>query len=260
MNQYHTEHINQNKMYSIIKTEQDEAQRNIYGLIIAGEKGISSDLVENHNNSINIKHSRTPNEYELLKFFFLIHISRNDKAFIILQSNSRQGVYSSIKDRIYDIINQYDTGTYTVDINKYYTRDELYQVLTQAKINDIRFISHNVSSDFADLQNTNSEKCVATTTFSRITDEVKDKIFGRELAYLRRGIHVEGGIEFDVGHGYDDIKVSITSGNKSRLLSIRQDDFDIDEDITNIVEKNNDGNPVYDSIKTLAIEKLNSLL
>lgn len=259
LNKCFTEDLNQNKMYRILKIEKDDKKRNIYGLISAGEKGITADLIENNNTTININHKRTLNEYELLKFFFLINIPKANKGFIILQSNARQSIYSSIKDRLYHILNECCKGLYSFDFNKYYTKDELYKILSQAKINDIRFISHDVSNDFADLKNTTSEKCVATTQFARITDDIKYEIFGRNFKKLKKGLHVNGGIEFDVGHGYDDVKVTMTDGNKTRLLSVTQDEFDIDEDVTGNLDFDNDGNPIYSAIKTLAIAKLKNL-
>lgn len=259
LNQCFKEDLNRSRMYQILKVEKDDSLRNIYGLMGAGEKGISADLVENSHSGINHKHKRTLEEYELLKFFFLIHIPKAGNGFIILQSNSRQSIYSSIKDRLYHILYNFNREFYTIDINKYYTKKVLYEILERATIHDIRFISHDVSKDFADLENATTEKCVAMTQFTRLTKDVKEEIFGKNLKKLKKGMNVAGGIEFDVGHGYDDIKVSITDNNKTRLLSVTQDEFDIDEDITDSLLFDADGNPQYTSIKKIAIDKLNDL-
>ena len=248
------------KIFSINKLEKDDSNRCIFGLISYGEKGITSSLVEDcGSGALVTNYSRKTSEYELQNYFFLIYIPQNrDKGYVIVQANSRQTIIKAIDQELYNALHRFNPDL-IYKLNRYYLNNELYNFLTDSHINNISFIGHSPSRDIADLHNINTGKCVITTTLSKVNSRIVKKIFGRNMKYLKKGIGVKGGIEFEIGHTYDDIKVSVTNGGREKILSIKNDDLDIDEDITLIVEKDTNNNPVYSAIKTLAIDKLNDL-
>lgn len=248
------------KIYSINKLEKDDLNRCIFGLISYGEKGIASNLVEDYGSGALVtNYSRKTSEYELQNYFFLIYIPQNrDKGYVIVQANSRQTIIKAIEQELYNALHRVNQAL-IYKLNKYYLNNELYAFLTDSHINNISFIGHRPSQDIADLHNINTGKCVITTTLSKINDSIVKKIFGNNMKYLKKGIGVKGGIEFEIGHTYDDVKVSVNSGGREKIISIKNDYLDLDDDITSIVETDINNNPIYSAIKTLAIDKLNKL-
>ena len=249
------------KIFSITQLEKNDIERCLFGLISYGEKGIASNLAENNaSGDLVTNYSRRTSEYELQNYFFLIYIPENEvHGYVIVQPNSRQTISDAIDQEIYNALHSFNPDLIH-KLNRYCLNEEMYQVLTDASINNISFIGHKPSEDIADFNNIDTGKCVITTTLSKINDEIIHKVFGNNMEYLREGVGVSGGVEFDIGHTYDDVKVSVNIGGREKIISLKSNLLELDEDITDVVDRDTDNNPIYSAIKTLALAKLEELI
>ena len=249
------------KIFSITQLEKNDIERCLFGLISYGEKGIASNLAENNaSGDLVTNYSRRTSEYELQNYFFLIYIPENEvHGYVIVQANSRQTIINAIEQEIYNALHSFNPDLIH-KLNRYCLNEEMYQVLTDASINNISFIGHKPSEDIADFNNIDTGKCVITTTLSKINDEIIHKVFGNNMEYLREGVGVSGGVEFDIRHTYDDVKVSVNIGGREKIISLKSNLLELDEDITDVVDRDTDNNPIYSAIKTLALAKLEELI
>ena len=249
--------VDQDRQRILRVTRIERRNRSISGVVETGQYGYEAELHDVNTQSVS--HIRTPDEAEMMPFFFLASIpSSRDEGVLILQRRANYG----IRTVFLNDFAQHLKGLFPellVEFNPLVTQGLLDRYLNGGSLKQLRFIRFPVSPDIADN--------VAGGGHDEQTEQIELRISARRnhaLPYwnrLRDGIQrgrpsnelIEVREITDFGFEYDTIKAEVeTDGNRrtvdlADLLKLRAY-----YDITSEVEVDPSGHPRFESISDIA--------
>ncbi|MBW4498239.1 MAG: pentapeptide repeat-containing protein [Scytonema hyalinum WJT4-NPBG1] len=232
--------------------------RKITGTLGSGKYGIIRTIM--NVNGGEITHIQTENEAGVQPYFFLIKIPKGkSEGIIILQNIGNHGIKSLFTDFISKQFKERYVD-YRIDVKPFIPDEKIREVVSDGKVKKIIFIKNDAS---------------ISTNSTEILDQNRKSINGKiELVVSADDIplnhnFVENVNDFHSGNGivdilfdsesfgfeYDTIKLEIDLGGKSRTIDLDKKSLrKSDEDITDKVEVDKYGNPIFISIENLASE------
>lgn len=244
------------------RTEKDTAASSICGVLRSGAQGISSDLIDVKTTAA--KYKRKTTDLELMPFYFRLEIPHNgNTGYFVLQGIGQNKIFTPVQSAIKREFDSFKQANGTLNavlkiapifIGKLFVD----QYLENGVVKKVSATKYEKRADFFSKQ---GEDCKVTTTiegtsknpFSRkVNDIVRRTATSKEIK-----IHLNSLFSMSQDE-LSEMKVYVEYNGE--LKSIDVDDFkksatnyDVSE-----VEKDLEGNPVFDKINQEAIRILNS--
>jgi hypothetical protein len=235
--------------------------RFLHGLIETGEFGFSSEFVDTE--TLKIVYQRSIKDAELLPFFFLAHIPTDrDEGLLILQRFGTRGIRKILLNQFQKYFRQ-NFPEHLFEINHLAPEQLFRQYLRgDARVTKLRFVRFGLPRDIADQDVFRGhQEEIATVEFVVSVKRNKAlRIMGAIQAWFDGRQEIQRLLEF-TGFDYDLIKCELRLNGRPRTFELSADrKFRALYDITNRVERGIDGHPLYDDLKRVSQEWLDSLL
>jgi hypothetical protein len=119
--------------------------RTIYGWVMAGKYGFSSDLRDVNTESFS--YHRTPDDVELIPHFFLIDVPRDsERAVVILQRHGRRGIKTHFGHAIERAFSDWTENSYMLEFTRH-VPNRVIQELTGGRFRKVDLITYDVPRD-----------------------------------------------------------------------------------------------------------------
>ena len=258
----HSDDPDGQKLLHVTRSQQNS--RVISGIVETGQYGYEAELHDV--NTFTVSHVRTPNEAEMVPFYFLVSIPHNrDEGVLLLQRRAQFGIRTVfLKD-----FSEYFRNLYPeiiVEFNPLVTQELIDRYLNGGILKQLRLVRFAVGTDIAsnvvgghDEQSDQIELRIsakrneALPYISRILDSIRE---GRPPDQL-----IELSEISDVDFDYDTVKVELEMNGTRRTVDLS----DLSKlrayyDITSDVEVGTNGHPVFESIHAIASDLLDDAL
>jgi hypothetical protein len=234
----------------------DRDKRLIEGLLYAGYYGSTSEI-RNLDKWRQVAYEKQIRDVDLSPFYFLFDVpEERDLGFLLLQSTGIEGVQTLLAKMLHEQFVR-DFPDDRLRFHRIIPEDVRKQ-FANAPLSEVRFIRHRMPSDLATVIGRTGTK--QTTGTMDLVMRFKDDGIGREAVQRffdkRRGLdsvlELEG-VEFP----YDNVKIKVKLNGKEHTVDLGDPDrlrasFDVTDQITRSMA----GHPTFESISTVAREKL----
>lgn len=233
--------------------------RLLNGIIETGDYGYESNLKNIDRGSISYK--RKIDEAEMLPFYYLIHLPKNnDEGIVILQRFKQFG----IRKHLLDDFTEYFTSKYpnlNIEINPLVPETLIQQSFYNGRIIKIRFIKFEIPKEIEDAYDNPNHKEIEGQTELSVSVKRNDNlpILNPILEYLKGNRALNKIVELQ-DFNYEDIKVELMVNKTHRTISLTNlNKVRAYYDITDKVKEDKGGHPSFESIDKIARELLKDL-
>lgn len=241
----------------IERAEKDVSTHSIWGILRYGTQGISSDLIDIKTTAA--KYKRKTTDLELMPFYFRLEIPQSGQiGYLVLQGIGQNKIFTPVQSTIKREFDSFKQANNTLNavlkiapifIGKLFI-DQYLEYGVVKKVTATKYEKH------ADFFSKQGENCKVTTTI----EGTSNNPFSRKINDIVRKtdnpkeIKIELNSLFSIPQdNLDEMKVYVEYNGE--LKSIDVDDFRksaTNYDISDI-QKDFDGNPVFDRINDMAI-------
>lgn len=256
----------------------DSDKRLITGIIHAGEYGYETKL---YNVETSEERKRLSNEAELLPHYFLIYIPRNDRhGYMILQRFQNLGIKTIIEDILKTALSQ-NVSNYKLVINNALPKrlfDEIIDRVTVKEVRYTKYVTTPYPTDEADTLVPNDGETVNSDNYV-IEQVFKSRNMGGFISSLGKKLlnrfNEDGDLrqllveELNLDADGNEISVVVDDENSSRTITLfnnRAIKLDYNNrlfpyfDVSDEVQCDKTGHPVFSSIDSVAKDYLNILI
>jgi uncharacterized protein YjbI with pentapeptide repeats len=236
------------------------SDRKITGTLASGKYGIIRTIM--NVNGGEITHIQTENEAGIQPYFFLIKIPKEKDKYegvIILQNIGNHGIKSLFIDFISEQFKKRYVD-YRIDVKPFIPDEKIREYVSNGKVKKIIFIKNcaSISTNGTDILDQNRERIDGKIELVVSADDIPlNHNFVENVDDFHRGNGIVD-ILFDsesFGFEYDTIKLEIDIGGKRKTYNLDKKGLrKFNEDITDKVEIDIYGNPIFTSIENFASE------
>jgi hypothetical protein len=238
----------------------DEERRLLSGRLAAGDFGYEADLVDVQSNRL--AYHRQTTDAELRPFFFLVYLPNSkDEGVLILE---KQGVYGVVGNFGRAIKERFEAGRedFLLEFNHLVPEGTIQRLVEDNPIKELHFYKFNLPPDQFDLY-ADSDHEEEEITAKLILKSPRGGTFS--LRGLTRNVFERGGlggvVELTEGRfEYDKAKMEVKVGDSKKMVDVSDmGRMRATYDITEEVERGDDGHPTLESIQERAEDLLEDL-
>ena len=256
--------VNQ-RLLKVTRIEPKMSQRMASGIVQNGQFGYRADLYDVDEDAVS--YTRTPTEAEMMPFYFLAFFPpRRSVGVLILQRRAQFGIRTTFLQDFAKYIRGQLPNT-LVEFNPLVTQGLLNQYMRGGRLTKVTFVRFDVPSDITDVvagdgHTERAGRAEFTISAGRdralnLLDPVLDVALGRRpVKQMVELQDIVPGMDFE----YDTVKVELELGGSRRTIYLSnimklRAYYDISED----VQVNRDGHPVFSSIEAIALDLMDDL-
>ncbi len=243
----------------------DKKARVIYGRLEKGSYGVEGNIYDIETKKVTYRKTKkdtTPEPY-----YFSIHLPENDsvgfaekKAFLVFQRIGIGGVKTNFEDELKDFMKPFlSEFGYKMDLGAVSTTEFINQLIANAEIKQMRFISRHIPKDISRLSAKGTKevegKVELVVTASRggvlpfnqsITQAIKKRANTSEIVSLS-----------DINFEYTSVKMQVVSSGKERMIDIGGLAMSPYYAVDDSIKISEDGHPDLDALHQFALELVN---
>jgi hypothetical protein len=234
--------------------------RNIEGILESGSYGLSSTIRDVDTNEV--KYKKNTNDADVLPFYFVAYIPKDtNEGIIILQRTGKHGIKTNFGISLNSYFSKNYSG-YSVEINTLIQEGLIKKILYNGTIKKIRCVQYKAHIDAIDgLDDGHKEspynmEIVLSGNKIPFMNKIKE-FFSSPNNNIKTLVELRDFRDFD----YDTVKVDIEENDSIKT-------FDLSDlykakayyDISSEVTLDNDGHPIFSSIKAIAKKHLDETI
>lgn len=239
---------NSRRLIQVGEVRRDENARIIEGIVKTGEYGYEAELVDWQ--TAQLSYRRKIREAEVLPFYFLMHLPReNDLGILLLQRFRQFGIRAILTDYISKFFHD-NHEKYSLQFPPILTREVLQTLREEGIVEAIHIISHSLPQDKADAlriprEEASSDYVVRTKAHNkRILSGLKEKM-------LSGGNFRIAELE-SLQPGYDTVKIEVELGGQKRTVDLAKPKLRTVFDLSDRIRPEANGHPSFNSMSTEA--------
>lgn len=245
------------QLLRVERVEENTSRRLFVGILKKGDHGYETDIVSIDDGKK--VYERKVSDAELLPFYYLIFIpKKSDKGIIFLQTFGRLGIKTLLKSDFEDFFHN-DHPDFLIEMNRLVPSDFFRRYITDGEIKKIKFTQYRLPSDIADKvtgENIDEESGYVELIIGTRRGQKID-IWNQIQTFLNGGSDLGGIIKLDDFGEFspETVKIQVNLNNTKRTIDVnklREDELGMNINITDEVQKGNDGHPTFDSINRVS--------